>query len=272
MNEQQSKNAENEVTSVDPVVTPDPVIDSSHDTTAVGTGNKKVLVRNYAIATLIIVLMGGGLWLVLESQGRVQTNLLGSFASVGPAAVVNGVEISRADYETNRSQVEASASGQGADVTDPEVISQINTQAIETLVNTEILRQRAKELDITISEEDIAARRTAIVEQVGGEETLATNMGELGITEETLRSDIESELLIQALFAQEAGINDIEVTEEEIQQVFTQASEQEGVEELVLDDATREIIETNIRLSKEQPLVTTYIETLRAEAEVEINV
>lgn len=276
MNEQQSNNTENDVTTssvpVEPTVestsTPEPVIETNLGTEA-GTSAKKVVIRNYAIATLMIILMGGGLWLVLESQGRVSTNYLGYFASRGPVATVNGVKIPRSAYEENRSQVEQSAVGQGADATDPAVVEQINTQAIETLINTELLKQEAEELNITVSDEDIETRRTAIVEQVGGEEALATRMAELSLTEETLRSDIADELLIQKLFAQEAGIADVEVTDEEVEQVFAQVSAQGG-EEVVLDDETREVIVTNIRMSKEQTLVTEYIQELRAEAEVEV--
>jgi hypothetical protein len=153
MNEQQSTNNEDEVItlgeSVESTTTPEPVMATNFGASA-SVGAKKAMMRNYAIATLIIILMGGGLWLVLESQGRVQTNYLGYFANRGPVATVNGVEISREAYETNRSQVEASAVGQGADITDPAIVTQINTQAIETLVNTELLRQEAERLNITV--------------------------------------------------------------------------------------------------------------------------
>jgi len=267
MNEQQPANNEKDI--INPqTTTPEPVIETNHLSESVDSG-KKVLVRNYAIATLIIVLMGGGLWLVLESQGRVSTNYLDAFANRGPAAVVNGVEISREDFEANRSQVQESATGQGADINDPEVMTQINNQAIETLINTELLRQEAQELNITVSNEEISARRSEIVEQVGGEEMLATRMTEIGITEEGLVSDIRDELIIQKLFAQEANTGSIEVTQQEIDEVFAQVSAGQEVE-VALDDETRELIVTNIRLSKEQTLVTEYIETLRAGANVEI--
>lgn len=273
MNEQQSNNTKDDVTtSGTPVVessaNPEPVIETNLGTeTSTGTG--KVMIRNYAIATLMIVLMGGGLWLVLESQGRVSTNYLGYFASRGPVAMVNGVKISREDYEENRSQVEASAVGQGADITDTAVAEQINTQTIETLINTELLKQEAEKLNIIVSDEDIEARRTEIVEQIGGEEALVARMSELNLTEETLRNDIADELLIQKLFAQEVDTAGVEVTEEEVEQVFAQVGAQ-GEGSITLDDETREIIVTNIRMSKEQTLVTEYIQKLRAEAEVEV--
>jgi hypothetical protein len=94
-------------------------------------------------------------------------------------------------------------------------------------------------------------------------------MTELSITEEGLRSDIESELVIQKLFAQEANTASVEVTEAEITEVFAQVSAGQDVE-VTLDEETRKIIESNIKLSKEQTLVTEYLEGLKAKANVEI--
>jgi len=250
--------------------TPEPVIETNFPASAGAATTKNVVIRNYAVATLIIALMGSGLWLVLESQGRVQTNFLGSFTSRADVATVNGVKITREAYDKNRQQVEASAVQQGADITDQSVLAEINTQAVETLVNTELLRQEAAKLGITVTSEEIQARYDAIVEQVGGQEALATRMTELSLTEEGLRGDIEGELLIQALFAEVIDVSSVEVSEEEVMQVYTQVSTEQGLE--VPFEEVSEVIASNIRLSKEQALVTEYIESLRASAVVDIKI
>jgi len=267
MNEQQPINPEKNPTT--PGTTPEPVIETNMPISE-APATRNVAMRNYAIATLVIALMGGGLWLVLESQGRVQTNFLGAVTERGPVATVNGVNISRASYNRNRDQVRDSALQQGVDISDPTVAAEINNQAIETLINTELLLQEVNRLGITVSEEDIQARYDGIVEQVGGTDLLATRMVELEITEAGLREDIETELLIQALFDQEANTESVEVTEEEIMQVFSQVAAEEGSEASLED--FREIIESNIRLSKEQALITEYIQSLRAQADVQIKI
>jgi len=282
MNDQQTTNTENKPSVSDGMAeslseqatattnpTTEPVTEVSPSELA-NTSTKKVVLRNYTIAGLIIILMGGGLWLVLESQGRVQTNFLSAFTSRSAVATVNGVKITREAYEKNRRQVEESALQQNADVTDPAVVAEINKQAIETLVNTEILRQEADKLGIAVTSEDVQARYEAIVEQIGGPEVLVTRMAELDLTEEGLRGDIEGELVIQALFAEAIDLSAVEVTEEEIMQVYTQVSAEQGTE-IALNDV-REVIESNLRMSKEQALVTEYVQTLRTPAEVVINI
>lgn len=273
MNEQNTNNTNTDKgvnsSEVTQMPTPEPVIETNlgQDSQV----EKKAVIKNYIIATVIVVLMGGGLWLVLESQGRVATNFLSYFEDRGPVALVNGIEISREAYQTNRNQLEESAVGQGADISDPEVVEQINTQTIETLINTELLKQKAMELNIEASEEEVEARFNTIVEQVGGEEELTARMEELGLTEEGLRSDIVEEIIIQKLFVAEAGTDTIEVTDEEVEQVFAQVSAQGG-DEITLDDETREMIVSNIRMSKEQSLVTEYIQSLRDNADVEVKI
>lgn len=244
------------------------VTPSTNEVVTTESSHKNIIVRNYAIATLAIALMGGGLWLALESQGRVQTNFLGTFSDRSPVATVNGVKITRAAYQKNREQVIASATQQGYDVTDLAVQAEIDNQAVQTLVNTELLTQEATKRGITVTDEDVQARYDEIVTQVGGVEALTARMTELSLNEAGLRGDIRGELLIQALFAEVIDVSTIEISEAEIEAVYTQVSASQ--EEVIPLDDVRQIIESNLRLSKEQALVTEYIESLRANASIEV--
>lgn len=244
------------------------VTPSTNEVVTTESSHKNIIVRNYAIATLAIALMGGGLWLALESQGRVQTNFLGTFSDRSPVATVNGVKITRAAYQKNREQVIASATQQGYDVTDLAVQAEIDNQAVQTLVNTELLTQEATKRGITVTDEDVQARYDEIVTQVGGVEALTARMTELSLNEAGLRGDIRGELLIQALFAEVIDVSTIEISEAEIEAVYTQVSASQ--EEAIPLEDVRQIIESNLRLSKEQALVTEYIESLRANASIEV--
>lgn len=227
-------------------------------------------IRNYFIATVVVLLMGGGLWLILEKQGRVSTDLFSIFANKTPVATINGVAVDRNAYEKNRQQIKANAQAQGVDVETDEIASEIDNQALDTLINTELLRQTAERLEITVTSEEIQARYDQLVEQMGGEETLKTRLAELNIDSDGLQNDIESELIIQKLFAQAIDLSAVVVTDEEITEVFVQVDQSQQAEKITLDEV-REVIETNIRSSKEQALINEYLTSLRAEADIEIN-
>lgn len=227
-------------------------------------------VKQYAIAAIVIALMGGGLVFALEQQGRIDTGIFSFLTerSAGPVARVNGVAISSEQYEQNRNQILMSAQQQGIDVADPTVQAEIQTQAIDVLINTELLRQAAGEAGITADEAAIEARYQEIIANIGGEETLRGRMAELGISDESLRSDIEGELLVQSLLEGAVDTDSIEVTEDEIVELYEQAG---GAEAGLppLDDVRAEI-ESQIRLTEEQTLISEYIDGLRTEADIEI--
>jgi len=244
------------------------VADDSDTATAATTPGS---MKQYGIAVAIVALFGAGLVFVLEQQGRMDTNYFGwlhSSAQNQPVATVNGVEISGAEFAQNRDQVIISAQQQGVDTENPEVMQEIESQALEVLINTQLLRQEAEAAGLSASDEDIEARYQEIVESVGGEEALMSRMDELGITAASLRSDIEGELLVQALIDSAVDTSTIVVSEEDVVAFYEQASSE--MDELPPLEEVRVEIEQQIRTTQEQALIAEYIEALRAAATIEV--
>jgi hypothetical protein len=264
-----SNDSESTITSESKPTEVTPVSTDSTNVTSSVVSTKSNHVRNYAIAGLIVVVMGGGLWAILEQQGRVNSNFFASFIPAKPAATVNGVKISQEEYERNRQQIVQSATAQGFDLNNPELAALINEQAIQSLINTELLRQAAEDRNITITQEQIDLRYDEVVTSVGGTETLAVRMAEIGLTEESLRKDIQSELLVTALFAEAVDKSDIEITEEEIVAFYDANG---GAEALPPLEEVREEIVTQLRFTEEQERESAFIESLRSEATIVVNV
>jgi FKBP-type peptidyl-prolyl cis-trans isomerase (trigger factor) len=180
---------------------------------------------------------------------------------------VNGAEIFRRDYDSSVNQLLEMASSQGADVTNEEVLSSLRTQALDTLINGELLRQAALEAGMTASAEAIEARYQQIMADVGGKELLATKMAEFGITEEVLRRDIENEILIQALFEQRFPVEEMEVSEEDVRSFYDQATA--GSEDAPPFEEVSVQIEDQIKRDRQQQEVSNLIDSLREAADIE---
>lgn len=239
-----------------------------------GVTKKSRALKQYAIAGVIVLLMGIGVLYVMEEQGRVKT---GVFATVNElikpmpaAAVVNGVKIPLSTYEKNRAQIEKNATTQGLTVTDEAVKTGITKQAIDVLVNTELLKQAAAKADIKVTQEQIDTRYGEIVTSLGGEEALKAKMIELGITDESLQSDIKGEILIQGYLSKAVDLSKITVSEEDIKKVYDQANTP-GAKLPPLAEVKADI-EAQLKSTKEQELVNTHIETLRKDAKIETKV
>jgi len=226
----------------------------------------------YLVTFIIVVAIGLGLVFVLERDDRISTGVFSGITenmkANTPSAKVNGVSIPRSDFDSSVNQLIEIAKSQGADVSDPTIVEQFHAQAIDTLVNGELLRQKAIEKGMEASVEEVDTRFSEISDNLGGPEVLAERMTEFGITEEGLRRDIENEILIQGLFDAELATDSVEITDEEVLDFYNLAGgEEAGLPPL---EEISEQIKEQIKLDREQQQIGVYIEELREEAEVEI--
>ena len=232
---------------------------------------KNPALKTYGLAFLALVIIVGLLIFGLEKQGRISTDIFSPLTSSidrTPVAKVNGAEIIKSDYESSLQQLLQMAASQGASTTDPALLSQYQKQAMDTLVNGELLRQSALAAGLTASSEDIEKRYNEIRDGVGGADLLAERMNEFKITEQSLRRDIENEILIQGLFTSVFVGDKAEVTEEEVIAFYDGLGGKEaGLPPLA--EVKDQVIQ-QIKLDRQQQEAGKYIEELRAKAKIEI--
>lgn len=255
-----------------------PTVTAETTTTTVpaqSDASKKQMIKQYGIATLVILIIGVGLVYALEQQGRLSTGVFDKVNTlvnpVPAAAIVNGTKISKADYDKNLTQLQTAAAAQGADVASESIQGEIKQQAIDVLVNTELLRQAAYSEGALVTDEQIEARYQEILTSIGGEEQLAAKMTELNITEPALRKDIEGEILIQGHLAKAVDTSKIAITEKEVTDAYTQISgtAAAGVTVPPLAEIKTQL-EAQLKTNKEQELVNAYITKLREAATIEV--
>ncbi len=248
------------------------VITTTPPVVAATSAHRQVL-KQYGIAFLIVAIMGGALWYLLEKQGRVQTGVFAKITALvrpEPAAVkVNGEKIAQSLYQKNYEQLALQAASQGADAADPATAEQIKKQAIDVLVNSALLKQAAHKAGIVVTPEQITERYQGIVDAQGGEEALTARMAELKITKDGLMKDIEDEILIQTHLDTAVDIKSIEITKEEVDAFYKSVTSNPEVKVPPLEEV-RDQVEQEIRYGKQQELIGEYIETLKKDAEVEV--
>ncbi len=231
------------------------------------------VMKQYGIAFGIVLLIGGTLWYFLEEQGRVETKVFGTIKSMvvpAPAVmVINGQKVTEAMYQKTYEQLSRQAAAQGMDVADAAVADQVKQQSIDVLTNSSLLRQAALAAGIVVTDADIEERYQTIVEAQGGEETLNTRMTELGITKESLMSDIKDEILIQSHLDTAVDTSSITITDEEVKALYDSVASNPSVDIPPLEEV-RSQIEQEIRFGKEQELISEYIETLKKDATIEV--
>jgi FKBP-type peptidyl-prolyl cis-trans isomerase (trigger factor) len=232
--------------------------------------------NKYTIITIVVVVIALLVVLYqLEKQDRIGTNVFGQMIAAieanAPAATVNGQDIKVTDLESGIEQLSQAAVQQGFDPTDPEVQSEIRSQAVEMMINTALLEQAALENDVSVETEAIDVRITELAEAAGGKESLLERLAEFEIDEAQLRSDVEEELTIRALLDTVFTEADAVVTEQEIIEVYQNAAASNGGQPLPPLAEVSAQIEQQLLQNKEQEAIEAYVQSLRAAADITIN-
>ena len=116
-------------------------------------------------------------------------------------AIVNGEEIYRAELDQAIEQEMMQYQMQGIDPESDEMVEMIDELEEQVLENYFIIptmvRQKAEEEGITISEEEVEARFQEYAEAFGGEEALLDQMAQVNMSREDIDQDIVRELTVQ---------------------------------------------------------------------------
>lgn len=274
MEEQKKTTEEAEVTPQVKLMDKEPVVAAVEQTPApVAQGAPKKRANTFTIVAIVLVLIAlVAVWFRLEKENRVDTTFFSSLIEKQEAnavvATVNGEELYGKDLELSMEQLRQAAIAQGLDPETEPIATEIRTQAIEMMVNTELLQQAAAEEGVEVTEEDVTARMEQIEADAGGAEVLAERMEEFDIDRETFAADVRTELVITELLEGVFAEADLEVTDEEVDAVYVQGGGgTEGVPEL---EVVRPQIEAQIVRAKEQAAVDAYLAELRTTADIEI--
>jgi peptidyl-prolyl cis-trans isomerase SurA len=143
-------------------------------------------------------------------------------------AEVNGEEVTKEEfvpvYESQFQQaaMQSQMSGQAPDE------EALKKQTVDNLVDTELLTQEAESRGIEVSDEDVDAELTALAKQnqMASAEELLEAVAKNGLTEEQARSQVETQVLVEQLVADEDG--DAEPTDKELRALYAQAKQQQA--------------------------------------------
>lgn len=124
-------------------------------------------------------------------------------------ATVNGETITEDEF------VEAVAAGGGA-------------QVLDQLITEKLIRQKAQEEEISVSDQEYENELATLKEQLPSEEMFEQLLTQQGLTEEAFREQLETNLLIEKLLEPK-----IEVSDEEVRSHFDENKEQFGQPEQV---------------------------------------
>lgn len=186
-------------------------------------------------------------------------------------ATVNGTDLTGEDF-TTLYQVQFQQMAMQAQMTGEEPDQeQLRGQTLNAMIDSELLVQDAQERGYEATDDDVnnVLEQTAESNQMSSVDELLDQYAEQGITEDQLRNDAQTQLLVEELIE-----NDIEVaepTDDEVEAIYEQmsAGADEG-NDYSLDEIRPEL-ETQIRNQNQSQAVGAHVEDLREDADVQTN-
>jgi parvulin-like peptidyl-prolyl isomerase len=148
-------------------------------------------------------------------------------------ATVGDQTITRAQYDQLLSQAKKSYAAQKRDFPKPgsAEYEQLKNQAVQYLVQRAEFAQKAKDLDINISDKQINDRLDQIKKQYfgGNDKKYQTQLKQQGLTEQQVKDDIKAQLVSEAIFKKVT--ENVKVTDADVKKYYDDHKTQYGVPE-----------------------------------------
>ncbi|GEN88290.1 MULTISPECIES: SurA N-terminal domain-containing protein [Oceanobacillus] len=179
-----------------------------------------------------------------------------------PVVSVNGEEVQGDAYNRAYPLVKSVMFQSGQDVEDTEALQD---ETIQFLVEQELIMQEATEAGVEVTDEEVQTELDAMKE--AGEEQFQTTLDQLHLSEEQYAEQLEFDLATAKYMENEF---DMEVTDEEVEEMYDQMAEQAGDQEIgELNDETRAQLEGMIVQNKQREQYAEKVNELKESAEIE---
>jgi FKBP-type peptidyl-prolyl cis-trans isomerase (trigger factor) len=132
-------------------------------------------------------------------------------------ATVGSAQISKADFQQlmTQAQTQMKASGMTVPKQGTATYDHYVAQIVQFLVQEQIVAQSAKDLGVSVTDQQVAAQVTQLVKAYGGETKVLALLKQQGMTMELLKRSIKGQALAQAALAKVA--TGVTVSDAEIQ-------------------------------------------------------
>lgn len=204
-----------------------------------------------------------------------------------PVAEVNGEQIGKDDFLSAFESQRASAQQQAQMTGMPVDETLLRDQVVDLLIDAELLEQEGENLGLGASEEDIDAELETLAADSGSASTeeLMTLLEEQGVDEEQVREELGRLVLIDQLVEERGGVE--EPSEQELKDYYEELTGQpadgaastggpdDAAESAPAGQAAappyedvRDQVATQLTQQRENEVLTTLLEELRADADI----
>lgn len=209
-----------------------------------------------------------------ESAGADDSTASGDIPDV--VAEVNGEEVTKDEFvpvfeaQLQQATAQAQSTGQAPDE------DAIKQQTADQLVDNELLAQEAESRGISVSEQDVEDELATLAKenQLASTDELIAALEKQGTTEDQARVQLETQMVIEQLVADEAG--SVEPTEQDLRKIYADAKKQQAQmgkqgQKIPPYAQVKSQIAEQAKSEKLSEVAQSLVETLREDADIQVN-
>lgn len=209
-----------------------------------------------------------------ESAGADDSTAAGDIPDV--VAEVNGEEVTKDEFvpvfeaQLQQATAQAQSTGQAPDE------DAIKQQTADQLVDNELLAQEAEARGISVSEQDVEDELATLAKenQLASTDELIAALEKQGTTEDQARVQLETQMVIEQLVADEAG--SVEPTEQDLRKIYADAKKQQAQmgkqgQKIPPYAQVKSQIAEQAKSEKLSEVAQSLVETLREDADIQVN-
>jgi peptidyl-prolyl cis-trans isomerase SurA len=184
-------------------------------------------------------------------------------------ARVNGEELFGSELKPQIDMLMQQIGSTDISTLDPQVSKQLQTQALDSIINTKLVTQAAKEEGLEATTQDVDNEFNKIVEGVGGMEAAEQRLQELGLTVDEFKATLVNDVLIRKYLEAKNDPAILAVSEEEMKAVYDQAISS-APENAPPFEEVKFQIEEQLKFQKQQQVLLEILGELRSSANIEL--
>ena len=193
-----------------------------------------------------------------------------SSGNTGPVAIVNGTEITREAFQSELDYNLLQYQQQGVELS-AEDLASLEQFVVDNLVNTALLVEAAEKAGFTPETVDVDGEIAGIASQFEDEEQFEEAIVAEGMSLEDYKGLIAEYLMVQNLFEAELNLDNVVVSDEEVQEMldmFMAQYEDDEETDVDIEDA-RAYFASVLEEEKIDQLIGEFIEQLRENSNIE---
>ncbi len=184
-------------------------------------------------------------------------------------ATVNGQAITRGQLTSAEQQIAAQA-GVSMSSLDASTTAQLQSQALDSLIGQELLKQAATQGGYTASSTQVDQQLQAVKTQFGSDSAYQQALQQQGVTEDQLKAQIAQSLTIQNYLEATLHLSKVTASDTEIQTLYDQLKSQNTGTTTPPLSQVKDQVQQLVVSQKQQQQVNQLVSQLRAQANVQV--